>query len=356
MNLIPLDQLDSHDCKPIENFNSCCIFDIPDDSWTVWQHNNQKAVYWDKAHNGEIVCLLDRAELASGLTNDNTYEQQISEIIQKEAIDAGFPKHHPVDIPWENDIDTIINSLIHGGQYISKHGDILYAYYAFNDKDQNHDTNQDNPYACYIGNTNVQHLAQFLNEQPDDELDITDAIHSINHIIYLYQELNYDNPHALSILKDFIKAHKPWVYASNNNIRLLTQQTSDESTPSETPLENTMSHEFKNVCPVCANEVQAKATYNEYGHKIERRLRCPECGTIWLELFVPANQHIVQYGNPKPKEPETVTEAVEQMLAWAYNDAFVRFDEPPRLTCDEILTDLNSFAKTIIAASYAQKE
>ena len=113
-----------------------------------------------------------------------------------------------------------------------------------------------------------------------------------------------------------------------------------------------MSAEFKNICPVCANDAGNEVRYKEQANIVERTVKCSRCKTVWVERYVPSgSRNIVFWGEPQEDNPKSIPEAVEEMLRWAHQDAFVRFDEPPRLSCDEILDELDRHARDILTCS-----
>lgn len=79
-------------------------FFVDGDYYAVWelrQHDEsgrvmriERAVYLDKAQDGILVCLDER--MGFGLTLcDDGYDGKIADLLQKEALDCGFPLHHP---------------------------------------------------------------------------------------------------------------------------------------------------------------------------------------------------------------------------------------------------------------------
>ena len=48
---------------------------------------------------------------------------------------------------------------------------------------------------------------------------------------------------------------------------------------------------------------------------------------------------------------DTVETVVDEMLYWAKQEAFIRFDEYPRITCDAINETIEKFARRILLAN-----
>lgn len=112
---VPRKYIDRHLLDMLDDENGSMEWYTEGDYYAVWQRTEtydfvherfgdgspcggqhcERAIYFDKAHGGEIVCLADRFHIARSLSDDDLVERKIGELLKQEAIDAGFPEKHP---------------------------------------------------------------------------------------------------------------------------------------------------------------------------------------------------------------------------------------------------------------------
>lgn len=114
------------------------------------------------------------------------------------------------------------------------------------------------------------------------------------------------------------------------------------------------------LCPVCGSLVgEEHAGYERKGDlRVTRVVKCPKCHTKWKEEYVPANRTILRYGacdGQEGGERELLMDVVQDLVKWARHDAFVRGDECPRLSCDEINESVLGFAQRLLASDMARR-
>jgi hypothetical protein len=97
------------------------------------------------------------------------------------------------------------------------------------------------------------------------------------------------------------------------------------------------------ICPVCGSGKVQQTQTDRFDESDRHTMRCLECKSVWTVMVRPYETRVIMRGDvPKPKNPDA-RETIHDFWLWAHRDAFVRGDEYPHVTCDEILEVIDEF-------------
>lgn len=98
-------------------------------------------------------------------------------------------------------------------------------------------------------------------------------------------------------------------------------------------------------CPVCGSTTTETIRVDQFDESDRYTIGCQTCKSKWTTEVRPYQTKIIIRGDvPKPENPD-LSQQLQEFWLWAHKDAFIRDDEYPHISCDEILETIDHFTQ-----------